>query len=764
LLRWLLDPWLGDSRPLATLYGAVTLAVWVGGYRHGILASALGYIVCDLLFMAPRAQVDLSVISNRLGLAMYLLSCALIIGLGEAMRKAQRRAQESLKRLEEEVAQRRLAEEQLRSSFARSELLARFLQDSSQPFAVGSPDGRLTFCNEAFIQLTGYTEEELRSTSWATALTPPEWREHEARVLEQLHQTGEPQLYQKEYLRKNGTRVPLEIKLHLAAGTEHQPGCYYAFVTDVTERKRVESALRESEQQFRRVVDNSPDIISRIDRSHRHVFVSAAVKRATGFEPERFLGKTNAEMGMPEELCREWEEKLEEGFRTGKPMTMEFEYPSPGGVRHYASLLVPEMGADKTVESMLSIARDLTERHKAEQALREREAFLSRVLNSALNGIYLFDLKRGGTVLVNGQFTALTGYSMDQLQAMTKAEFAALFHPDDIARVKAHVRHLGEVADGEVLEADYRFRTADGRWIWCLSRDAVFARGADGSMEQLIGSFLDITARKESEERLESLVAERTAKLRELVGELEHFSYTITHDMRAPVRAMRAFAQAIYDPEEECSDEERRGFVRRIIAGAERLDALIADALDYSKAVREELPLEPVDVGRLLRGMMDSYPEFQAAHADIHIQGGIPLVLGNRAGLTQCFSNLLSNAVKFVKPGAKAQVQVRAEYVNGDGKRGPGDPSGAVRIWVEDQGIGISKAMLPRIFGMFSRGASPQAGTGIGLALVRKVVDRMGGKVGVQSQEGQGSRFWVELRTGDVRGAPAGFDANVRSL
>ena len=240
---------------------------------------------------------------------------------------------------------------------------------------------------------------------------------------------------------------------------------------------------------------------------------------------------------------------------------------------------------------------------------------------------------------------------------------------------------------------------------------------------------------------LEQLVAERTDKLKELVGELEHFSYTITHDMRAPLRAMRGVAEIINEADGEWSDEDRQKFLRRIIIAAERMDGLITDALNYSKAVRQELVLAPVDVGKLLRGMLETYPEFQGADAAIELEGNLPWVMGNEAGLTQCFSNLLGNAVKFAKPGEKPVVRVHGEALGGN-------RSGWVRLWVEDKGIGVSEAMKQRVFDMFSRGSHPKAGTGIGLALVRKVVDRMGGRVGVESEEGNGSRFWLELRLG----------------
>jgi PAS domain S-box-containing protein len=270
----------------------------------------------------------------------------------------------------------------------------------------------------------------------------------------------------------------------------------------------------------------------------------------------------------------------------------------------------------------------------------------------------------------------------------------------------------------------------------------------------------DLVERKRAEQELERLVADRTAKLQELVGELEHFSYSITHDMRAPLRAMRAFAELLKESAEHRLPEEDRNFVERIITGAERMDALIADALNYSKAVRSDLPVGPVDVERLVSGMLATYPEFQATQAEITIAGKLPLVIGNEAGLTQCFSNLIANAVKFVQPGAKAKVRIWCEVpVDGHHVQLHHPPNhapvghlpGRVRLWVEDNGIGISKEMLPRVFHMFSHGASPQAGTGIGLALVRKVVERMGGKVGVESEAGIGSRFWVELKSSAVK-------------
>ncbi len=234
---------------------------------------------------------------------------------------------------------------------------------------------------------------------------------------------------------------------------------------------------------------------------------------------------------------------------------------------------------------------------------------------------------------------------------------------------------------------------------------------------------------------LDRLVKERTAELQEMVNELEHFSYTITHDLRAPLRAMHGFSELLT---EECApmlNEAGRDYLRRIVTSATRMDRLITDALSFSKVMRHEMPVTPQDPAALLAGMIDSYPGFQMPKACIRIAGSLPRVLANEAGLTQCFSNLLGNAVKFVEKGRTPQVTIRAEQRDS-----------LVRLWFEDNGIGIAPEMQARVFGMFQRLCKDYEGTGIGLALVRKVVERMGGGVGVESEPGVGSRFWIELK------------------
>jgi signal transduction histidine kinase len=235
--------------------------------------------------------------------------------------------------------------------------------------------------------------------------------------------------------------------------------------------------------------------------------------------------------------------------------------------------------------------------------------------------------------------------------------------------------------------------------------------------------------------KIEQEVWGRTAKLEESVAAWEHFSYSLTHDLRAPLRSVRSLTESLAQICAGCSQAEAPELIRAISTSVDRMNRLITDALNYSQAVRKEQARTPVDVGGLLRQLIESCSEFRSDKAEIQIQGEIPKVLGNEAGLRQCFSNLLGNAVKFVAAGQIPKVVVRADA----------SPDW-VRIWVVDHGIGIPEILVPRIFEAFTRGLSTYEGSGLGLALVQTVIERMGGRVGVESEETKGSRFWIELK------------------
>jgi signal transduction histidine kinase len=234
---------------------------------------------------------------------------------------------------------------------------------------------------------------------------------------------------------------------------------------------------------------------------------------------------------------------------------------------------------------------------------------------------------------------------------------------------------------------------------------------------------------------LEQRIRERTAELAETVDELKHFSYAIIHDMRSPLRSVRGFAEILEEESAAVLSAPHHEYLRRMKVACNRMDRLIQDSLNYNKVLLKNIPLQPVDLAKLLGELCATYSNLLAHQKGIHIKGVLPVVQGNDAALTQCFSIILGNAVKFVAPGVEPRIAIWADQ--GDGR---------TTISVRDNGIGIPVATQRNLFGIFQRHNANHEGTGIGLAIVRKLVQRMGGKVGVESEPGKGSRFWIELK------------------
>jgi signal transduction histidine kinase len=237
---------------------------------------------------------------------------------------------------------------------------------------------------------------------------------------------------------------------------------------------------------------------------------------------------------------------------------------------------------------------------------------------------------------------------------------------------------------------------------------------------------------------LEKQISARTSSLEGAKGELEAFTYSVAHDLRAPLRAMVGFGQTLLeDYIGKSLDETGRTYLERMIESARKMDALIQDLLAFSRLGREEVRLESVDLDQVVRKVLSELsPEIQARKAEVTVGNPLPRVLAHPTVAAQVLTNLVSNALKFVAPGAHPKVLIRSE--------GVGDRE---RLFVRDNGIGIAERHHERVFQVFERlnKIEEYPGTGIGLAIVKRAIERMGGKVGFESRVDQGSTFWVEF-------------------
>ena len=371
------------------------------------------------------------------------------------------------------------------------------------------------------------------------------------------------------------------------------------------------------------------------------------------------------------------------------------------------------------------ILRDITEQKKAQRA----RMLLSAIVESSDDAIASKDLD-GILMSWNQGAEKLLGYTAEEVIGKP----VTMLIPADRADEEPGI--LRRIRRGERIKNYHTVRRRKDGSLVDVSLTVSPLKDEHGNIIGASKIVRDITDSLRSKEILEQTISHRTSQLQESVRELEAFSYSIAHDLRAPLRSMNTFARILLDEFNQLPPKEREEYLRKITRGASRLDTLITDVLNYSRLSRGEMDMAPVDVEALANELVDSYANLKERGAIITIHSPMPEVLANRAALTQCLSNVLSNAVKFVPANRKPQVEVSAEK-HGD----------FVRISVRDNGIGMSEEGQKRIFALFQRLNSPQEfeGTGIGLAIVRKSVQRMGGRFGVDSKPNVGSCFWIEL-------------------
>jgi PAS domain S-box-containing protein len=398
---------------------------------------------------------------------------------------------------------------------------------------------------------------------------------------------------------------------------------------------------------------------------------------------------------------------------------------------------------DQTPQVLLLI-NDVTERDKSQLHRRSSEIRYRRLFEAARDGILIMDPETRTIIDANPFMSELLGCPHDELLGKELWQIGLL---KDEAASRGAFRDLKTRSFIRYQNLPLQNRAGTRHEVEFVTN--VYEE--DGN-DVIQCNIRDITERKRMEDavldannrlvfqaaELERLVAERTRQLRETISELEAFSYSVSHDMRAPLRAMQSYAQFLTDEYGSRLDAQGVNYLQQIMRSSLRLDRLIHDVLSYTKILHAELPMERVDLDRLVRGIIERFPDGQPMKPEIQISGRLPKVMGNYTLLEQCISNLLSNATKFVSPGTTPRVAISAESIEG----------GSVRISFKDNGIGINAEDHARIFRLFERihPITEYEGTGIGLTIVRKAIERMDALVGCESTPGEGSNFWIQLK------------------
>jgi PAS domain S-box-containing protein len=785
-LRAILDEPLGNSYPFIFSFAAVALSAAYGGWAPALLALLLNYFACDWLFIAPRGVIKLSKLDDFVAFGSFSFTCGIITALAEGMRRA-RRAFES------QAVELRRTNTELESERERLRVTLSSIGDA---VIATDASGTVRFVNPIAEELTGWPHQAAcgRPLPEVFRIVDEATRQPSESPVQKVLRDGTVVGLANHtvLIRKDGSESAIaDTAAPIRARDGTVSGVILVF-RDVSAERRAQTLLHkqnERTQLLSRTLQAllsaaDPDTIVRELCPKVAVHVGADCYFNFMVNEQQDALRLHSCAGLSDEMVASIEQ-LQFGqaicgtvAQTRRAIVandiQSSDYDKAALVRGYgiqsyacnpllagdhllgtlsfASRKRTHFTSDEleflaTISHYVALALDRlqTERilRQQERSLRESQQRFQEVAENIPQLAWMTD-QDGGLEWYNQRWFDYTGTTLEQMRGWG---WQAVHHPDHTERVTAGWKRALEA--GEKWEDTFPLRSRTGEFRWFLSR-AFPIRDADGKITRWFGTNTDITelrdvqealrqtqAELESEKRqLEVTVEQRTAKLTEALGDLESFSYSIAHDMRAPLRSMRGFAELLASEHGESLDAEGREFSIRIANSAGRLDRLIQDVLAYSKVLRGEISLEPIDPAQLTREIVNAYAHLQEPEAEIIIQEPMPCVRANPAALTQVVSNLLGNARKFVAPGVKPRITVRAE--NGGDR---------IRLWFEDNGIGIAPAARDGIFGMFQRAHSGNSyeGTGMGLAIVRKAVERMGGQVGVESEVNKGSRFWVEL-------------------
>jgi PAS domain S-box-containing protein len=386
---------------------------------------------------------------------------------------------------------------------------------------------------------------------------------------------------------------------------------------------------------------------------------------------------------------------------------------------------------------MVRTYTDVTSYMQAQEALREERQRLAWVLEATRPGIWETNLAEH-TLTVNDRWAEMLGYSLQELQPMRYETWEALVHPDDLKRAdEIRDRHL----EGSLpyYECDIRLRHKAGHWVWINTRGRVHKRDAQDRALFMSGTHLDISERVAAQEQvralnasLEQRVGERTAELERSMRDMEAISYSIAHDLRAPLRSVNGFAVIVQEEEAGRLSPQGREMFERIARSSRNMGQMITDMLELLRVVRVDLDAVPVDVHALAHSVAESLSP-QSAHARIRIET-MPQALGDATLLRQVFANLMDNALKYSRHLASPELVV-------------GHDAERRAYFVRDNGMGFDMAHADKLFGLFQRlhTGIDVPGMGVGLAIVARIVERHGGRIWAEAAPGEGSTFWLRL-------------------
>lgn len=610
-------------------------------------------------------------------------------------------------------------------------ILAQIADNAPASITVHDFSGAFLYANEATFRLHGYTREEFMQKN-LREIDAPESAGHIAERMEQIRREGEAE-FEVSHVRKDGSEVPLHVLVKIVKWGETD--VLLSIATDVTERRRADEALREREELL-----NTTQELSKVGG---WVWDVAAQRMSWTKETYRIhdIDPGAIPPGSPDHItlslaCYDEKdrERIRESFRAcanaGIPYDLEVRFTSVAGRRLWVRTFGRPVFEEGRAVRVVGIIMDITDRKQGEEALRQSEERYRLIAENTADYIWIFDMDLNLTY-ISPAVRKIRGYSAEEAIAQPLDQ---VLTPESLGRTLFFFREeLAREASGDAEPGRRRvFETEefrrDGSTVF-IENTVTFLRDTSGIPTGILGISRDITDRKRSDQVRESLMQELSAKNQEL----ERFTYTVSHDLKSPLVTIRGFLGFLEEDAASGDLTRLREDISRIDSATEKIQQLIDALLELSRIGRIANPREWISLSEIAHEAADLLEgPIQARGVVVSIEPDLPEVYADRPRLREVFSNLIENAVKFMGDQPEPSIRVESR----------GEEEGGAVVCIRDNGIGIDPADHDRIFSLFSKLDPVTPGSGIGLSLVRRIIDVHGGRIWLESEgTGRGSTF-----------------------
>lgn len=599
--------------------------------------------------------------------------------------------------------------------------------------------------------------ESITAKDWESFIHPED-KESVLAYFQECLQERKPYEKHHRIILRNGKIKMLHRKGELVLDEQGEPIKLIGTTQDVTEQHRIQQELNDNQTFIRKIADATPSIITSYNViTGNYVFISEGLQKLLGYLPQQVLNEgisffTNIihpdDLGM---VMQRNAEALEAANAQPErnDMVVEFNYRMKNNNGKYRWFHTYGTIFDRNhigmVEHVLNISLDVTEQVEASKKIEEQEHFIQHIADASPTILYVFDITKNGFAYVNREIYFVLGYTPEEIIEMEENATKVLYHPDDINLLPERKLSTKKIAESDLMiQYECRMKTKEGEWQWFLVREVVFKTDEDNKILQIVGAALDISKRKDMERTL----LQNSFQLEQSNASLEEFAYVASHDLKEPLRKISTFGDRLVATQAEQMSPDGRIYLKKIIDASQRMQIMISDLLSISM-ISGNKSFEKYSLQQILDETLQTL-EYKIEQKNAVIRAE-PLPVANIVPpqFRQLFQNLLSNSLKFVREDVQPAITIRHKFLNAGDVTYYQLTAAEKYLQIEfmDNGIGFENEYAGRIFAIFQRlhGRSEYEGSGIGLAICKKIVEHHGGIIYASGIPDEGATFTIIL-------------------